>query len=126
MTDDIQTLVTDVKRGKGSLGEILTDTTLAYNLNDALQKLRQVGTQAEELVTTIDVAVKDLKQDIDSGDGPLNALLKDSSMVNKINSSLENLEKGTESFNENMEALKHNFLFRRYFRRMEKRNKSSQ
>ncbi|HCW07282.1 MAG TPA: MCE family protein, partial [Cytophagales bacterium] len=34
-------------------------------------------------------------------------------------------EQGTQRFNENMEALKHNFLFRGYFKKQEKEAKAS-
>jgi len=37
---------------------------------------------------------------------------------------VENLQSGTKKFEENMEALKHNFLFRGYFRRKEKREQA--
>lgn len=37
---------------------------------------------------------------------------------------MEHIEKGTEGFNENMEALKHNFLFRGYFKKLEKKKHS--
>ncbi len=33
---------------------------------------------------------------------------------------MDNLQKGTDGFNQNMEALKHNFLFRGYFKNQEK------
>jgi phospholipid/cholesterol/gamma-HCH transport system substrate-binding protein len=33
---------------------------------------------------------------------------------------LKNVEEGTEKFNEDMEALQHNFLLRRYFRKQRK------
>jgi phospholipid/cholesterol/gamma-HCH transport system substrate-binding protein len=41
-------------------------------------------------------------------------------MVTKISNSLDNIQKGTDAFSQNMEALKHNFLFRGYFRKLEK------
>ena len=41
-------------------------------------------------------------------------------MVVAINKSLDNIQKGTHGFNEVMEALKHNFLLRGYFRKLEK------
>jgi phospholipid/cholesterol/gamma-HCH transport system substrate-binding protein len=33
---------------------------------------------------------------------------------------MENIKKGTDGFNQNMEALKHNFLLRGYFKSLEK------
>ena len=34
-----------------------------------------------------------------------------------------NINQGTEKFNQNMEALKHNFLTRGYFRKLERKKK---
>jgi phospholipid/cholesterol/gamma-HCH transport system substrate-binding protein len=45
-------------------------------------------------------------------------------MVKSVNTSLNNVEKGTAAFEESMQALKNNFLFRGYFRKLEKRNKN--
>jgi phospholipid/cholesterol/gamma-HCH transport system substrate-binding protein len=64
--------------------------------------------------------VSDIQNDINSGKGPANSLLKDTMMVNKINKSLSNIQMGTDGFNQNMEALKNSFLFRGYFKRQEK------
>ena len=47
----------------------------------------------------------------------------DGLMVMKLNSSLDNIQKGTDGFNQSMEALKHNFLLRGYFRKQEKKKK---
>ena len=67
-----------------------------------------------------------IQHDVNSGKGTVNALLKDSLMAEKLNASLENIQKGTDGFNQNMEALKHNFLFRGYFRKQEKKKKKEQ
>src|SRR5688572_15264856 len=67
MAKDIQSLVTDVKSGKGSLGTLLTDTALAENLNRAIQSIKLVGVHAEELVTTIRSAVTDVQEDVNHG-----------------------------------------------------------
>jgi phospholipid/cholesterol/gamma-HCH transport system substrate-binding protein len=48
-------------------------------------------------------------------------LLKDTALVSRLNQSLDNILKGTDGFNQNMEALKHNFLLRGYFRKLEKK-----
>ena len=48
-------------------------------------------------------------------------VLQDKEAADKLRSSVENIQSGTKKFDENMEALKHNFLFRGYFRRQEKR-----
>lgn len=120
VASDLQSIVAAVKSGKGSLGAVLTDTAFAANLNNAILKIKLVGDRADELAVALNEVVADVKQEVHHGKGTVNALLTDSSMVNKINASLDNIQKGTDAFNQNMEALKHNFLFRGYFKKQEK------
>ena len=123
MVQDLHQIVNDIKAGKGSLGEILTDTAIAYNLNEAVLRIQQVGNHADELAKDLTDFTSKLRNDINNGKGPANAILKDSSLVIKLQNSLTNIENGTAAFNLNMEALKHNFLLRGYFRKLEKRQK---
>lgn len=123
VANDLQSVVSNIKNGKGSLGAVLTDTSFAANLNDAIVKIKGVGDRANELTKVLNSVIAGVKQDINEGKGPVNALLKDSSMVVKISSSLDNIQKGTDAFSQNMEALKHNFLFRGYFRKLDKQKK---
>ena len=125
MVKDLHAIINDIKAGKGSLGAILTDTAIAYNLNEAVLRIQQVGNHADELANELAEFTRGLKNDVNSGKGPAHAILKDSSLVIKLNNSLSNIEKGTEAFNQNMEALKHNFLLRGYFRKLEKKQKAA-
>lgn len=120
MANDLESIISGVKNGKGSVGAVLTDTAFAKNLNDAIIKIKGVGDRADELVVALNSVIADVQKDVSNGKGTVNALLKDSSMVTKIGSSLDNIQKGTDAFSQNMEALKHNFLFRGYFRKLEK------
>lgn len=123
MVNDLQSLITDIKSGKGSLGAILKDTSISYNLNEAVLKIQQVGDHATQLADELTKITTGIQQDINSGKGPANAILKDSALVMRLANSLVNLEKGTDAFQQNMEALKHNFLLRGYFRRLEKKQR---
>jgi len=125
MTNDLQSIINSVKNGKGSLGAVLTDTAFAQNLNDAILKIKEVGNKADELAFALNSVIANVQQDVNTGKGPVNALLKDSSMVTKISISLDNIQKGTNAFSENMEALKHNILFRGYFRKQEKQKQKA-
>jgi phospholipid/cholesterol/gamma-HCH transport system substrate-binding protein len=49
--------------------------------------------------------------------------LNDTAVSGNIRRTLANVEKGSASFNENMEAMKHNFFFRGYFKKQEKGKK---
>jgi phospholipid/cholesterol/gamma-HCH transport system substrate-binding protein len=121
MANGLEMIVADIKNGKGSLGAILTDTSFSKNLEEAVFKIKQVGDQADLLAGQVNTIVTGLQHDLDSGRGVVHTLLKDSTLSKKLQSSLENIQKGTDGFNQNMEALKHNFLLRGYFRKQEKK-----
>lgn len=122
MIYNFNAIITDLKNGKGSLGAILTDSSLAFNLNVAIEKIKSVGEEADSLSAELNIAVQQVRTEITDGKGLVTAFLKDSTMLRNINKSLDNIQNGTDGFNEIMNALKKSFLFRGYFKRMEKQN----
>lgn len=129
---DLQTVMRDVRNGKGTVGALLRDTTLAYELNQAARKLQAVESQAGQLVQSMDTLVQNMtgmvssvQADIQEGPGTAHLLLRDSSAAARVRAILENIEVGTGRFSEDMEALKHNFLLRGYFRKLEKEKKKA-
>ena len=123
MMADLHSMVADIKNGKGSVGAILTDTGFAVSLRETVAKIGTIGDRASGLADQLDKISASLSHEIDSGKGPVNALLKDPSIVVKLHATLDNVQKGTAAFSEDMEALKHNFLFRGYFRRLDRQQK---
>lgn len=121
MMDSLQSIVMYVKNGNGSIGEILTDTSIAKNMQQAIVSIKSAGEHADSVTNELYAIVDGIKNDVNNGNGTINALLKDSTIVDKINASLSNVQKGTDGFNQSMEALKHNFLLRGYFRKLERR-----
>ena len=121
--EDLHGLVADVRSGKGSVGSLLTDTAFAHNLNLAVVKIQSVVDDADSLAREINSLVAGVKTDVKEGKGAVYSLLRDSTVSIRLSASLENIQKGTDGFNQNMEALKHSFLFRGYFRKLEKQKK---
>ena len=121
MATDLHNLVKDIKDGKGSAGALLTDTTFAYNLNTAVISINQVGKTTDSLAREIKNLAAGIKEDVNNGKGTVHALLKDSTVTEKLNASLENIRKGTDGFNQAMDAIKHSFLLRGYIKKQEKK-----
>ncbi|MET4141728.1 MlaD family protein [Pedobacter sp. UYP1] len=126
MTIGLNHLVNDIKKGKGTAGLLLTDTLMASTLKDAIVQIKAAGVNANQMTNQMNTMVKDLNHELTNGKGPLNTLLKDSLTAKNISLTIENLQKGTDGFNQNMEALKHNFLFRGYFRKLDSKKKEEQ
>jgi len=59
--------------------------------------------------------------DINQGNGTLGMLIQDSTMAESLDKTMTNLQKSSKGLNENMEAAKHSFLLRGYFRKKEKK-----
>lgn len=121
----INHMVQFASKGKGAAGKLMMDTAFAAGLDRAVIKLNEAGSEAAELTGQLKTIAADLHADVNSGKGLLGLLLKDTVMVKKLNSSLTNIENGTRGFNQNMEALKHNFLFRGYFKKLGKEQEKS-
>jgi len=125
MTKSLYSLVQQVKNGKGSAGILLRDTTLASSLKAVMDHAKSASLNADKATANANDLVSSLSYAVNSGNGPLHVLLKDSAMGGDIKMSMENIRKGTAGFNDNMEALKHNFLLRGFFAKKEKQRQDS-
>jgi phospholipid/cholesterol/gamma-HCH transport system substrate-binding protein len=120
MTRGLNDLVARIKQGKGNAGLLLKDSTLAHNLNESVSKIRQASDNASQVTVQMNKMVSELNDDLHKGKGAVKLLLNDSVTAKNLSISMENIKKGTDGFNQNMEALKHNFLLRGYFKNLEK------
>ena len=57
---------------------------------------------------------------VNHGNGVISKLIGDSTIGNNLSKTMKNLNKSSEGLNENMEAAKHNFLLRGYFKKKKK------
>ena len=121
ITNNLDKMIVEVKNGKGLLGMILTDDTLANNFGNVVLKINSVGEQLDTLSGEIRGLVNNFNQDLNKGKGPFNTLLRDSMLSIKLSNSLDNIQQGTDGFNQNMAAIKHSFLLRGYFKKMRKK-----
>ncbi|MCF3107672.1 MlaD family protein [Niabella sp. CC-SYL272] len=113
-------IVKDVQKGQGAAGMILNDSLLAGNIRLAGNKIRSASETADSLMKGLKNIADGVQDGVTKKNGTVHTLLYDTAIVQKLNSSLDNIQKGTDGFNQNMEALKHNFLLRGYFRKQEK------
>ncbi len=113
---ELNTVFTASTLEKSIAGFLLTDTLAAKRVDTLLRSLQQSGSQLDHTLMVLDSLVIGIAE----GEGALHYLATDTTMVNRLSRTMRNIEEGSSRFNENMEALKHNFLTRRYFRKLEK------
>ncbi|WP_339920978.1 MlaD family protein [uncultured Flavobacterium sp.] len=95
---------------------LLKDTAVANSIKTIVNNLDNSSLEINRVVTNLNKTILNIKD----GKGALNYLSNDPNLVNKIDSTMTNVNESSAKLNENLEALKHNFLFRGYFRRLEK------
>jgi len=125
MSENLNIVAANISNGRGAAGMLLTDTGLANNLKIILYQAKAASTNADLATARANDLITNLEKEINAGNGTLNALLKDSLMAGNLKTSMENIKKGTAGFNDNMEALKHNFLLKGFFAKKEKFRKDS-
>ena len=116
VTGNLKFLSESIKNGKGSIGALITDTSLSSRVNQVVVKLEKFSDTAAVISGDISSIVEKLKK----GEGSIGVLLSDTTFVHNLNKSMENLKDGSKGFDENMEALKHSWPLKKYFRKQEK------
>lgn len=109
-------MIASVNFTESVAGVLLSDTVSAGKMKNIVANLEQ---SSEDMVGVTD-RLNNLLSDIQEGEGAMHYLTQDSTLVNNMNATIQNIKSGTARFNENMEALKHNFLLRGYFKKLER------
>lgn len=95
---------------------VLKDTAVANRIKKIVTNLDQSSVAINKVVSNLNKTMVNIKD----GKGALNYLANDPKLVRTIDSTMTNVNEASLKLNENLEALKHNFLFRGYFRKLEK------
>lgn len=121
MFGELNTLAADIKGRQSIANVLLMDTVSGSRVKNILENLESSSTNIGAVTHTLDSLITALSQ----GRGALNYLARDTVLVDRLNTTMKNIEEGTAKFNENMEALKHNFLTRGYFKKLEKEQRKA-
>jgi phospholipid/cholesterol/gamma-HCH transport system substrate-binding protein len=116
LTAEAKQIINRFGSGEGLAGTLFTDTTLTHRLDTSMTMIQTASEKTAIMMDSLESVIQGLK----SGDGTAGLLLSDTILRDALMQSALQVQQGTTRFNENMEALKSNFLFRKYFRKQEK------
>jgi phospholipid/cholesterol/gamma-HCH transport system substrate-binding protein len=125
---NIRTLTSNVSdytaklQTKGALAnDLVTDTIFFRTLKASASQIQEASRNAKELTNNLKAVSYNLKDSSNLA----GVLFNDKAAASNLKTTVENLQSGTKKFDEDMEALQHNFLFRGFFRKRAKQQKQS-
>ena len=118
--DNLNHLILSLNQKDNVIG-VLNDKDVAVKMKNIITNLEKSSAEIDKVVTNLNATVVNIKE----GKGALNYLSNDENLVKKIDSTMTNLNGASGKLNENLEALKHNFLFRGYFKKQAKEKAKS-
>lgn len=121
LLSDVQLMTADIDAGKGLAGYLLRDSSTIMQLERTMHNLQRAALEINKSTDSLQLFI----QKLNTGKGAIPTLWQDTTLVNDLRSTLKNLNQGTQKFDENMEAMKHSFLTRKYFKEQEKEAKKS-
>ncbi|HUH73818.1 MAG TPA: MlaD family protein [Chitinophagales bacterium] len=113
----VNNIIAKINYDESAAAVILSDTAAANQIKNILANLEK----SSQDINKVTVNVNDYINEIKSSKGVVNHIIKDENLVRDIDSTMMNIKESSVKLNENLEALKHNFLFRGYFRKLERK-----
>ena len=100
---------------------VLKDTVVGNKIRHIVTNLDSSSQEITKVVANLNATISNVKD----GKGAINYLSNNPKLVKQIDSTMTNINQASQKLNENLEALKSNFLFRGYFKKQEKAKKKA-
>lgn len=115
------TAYTSKLNDKGNLAnDLVTDTVIFSKLRETVSQLQNVADQSKEVMSNLQSTTATLNNGLKNKNAPAGMLIGDEKTATGIKITLQNLQSASKKLDEDLEALQHNFLFRRYFKKKAK------
>ncbi len=134
----LKLIADQIQTGDGLLGTLLKDTSIMSRVDGVVSRLEESRfyDQLDSTMQNLQLAsskisgfseeLNQLTLDLNDGKGTLGVILKDSLLAEEFKQTLKNLNEGSVLLNEDLKALRHNFLTKKYFKRLEKEAKKKE
>ncbi|NLP58679.1 MlaD family protein [Lutibacter sp. B1] len=119
---ELNNIIKSINYDESLAAVFLSDSISANKMKSVINNLNNSSKNIDSVIANYNAIALDIK----NGEGTLNYLVNDSTLVNNIDETVKNIKEGSIRLNEDLEALKHNFLFRKYFKKLERQKKKEE
>ena len=119
---ELNNIISSINFNESVAGTLLNDSIQAQKVENIITNLEDSSIDIKGVITNLNETLIDFR----NGKGAINFLSNDEEFVKSLEQTIKNINEGTDKFNQNMEALKHNFLTRSYFRKLERQEKRAE
>lgn len=116
LTNSFNEITNELQNGEGLIGTLLYDSTLVLKMDNTFTNIQNVT----DSITQLTGDISNITDHVKKGEGGVGKILMDDKFNEDLTETVTNMKKASKALEENLEALKHNFFFRRYFRKKEK------
>jgi len=114
-------MMTKLNNGDGLISRLATDTSLVVVFNETFDNVKAVSRNAAAMSKNLEEVVKKMN----NKNSAIGLVLTDTAFADKLKVTVDNAKSASIKLDENLEAMRHNFLFRRYFKKKEKEKEKS-
>ena len=115
ITIQLNEMTAQLNRDDNLAGILLRDTTTAIKLQSTISNLEVVS----DSLTVISKGLTEFSSTVNNREGLVYTITNDTSLSNDVKSGIQNLHEGTMLLNENLKAMRSNWLFKKYFKKVE-------
>ena len=109
ISDQLSQFAYKMNNGNGALSKLIGDEGLSNSIKNTMSNLDKSSSEFANFTSKMN-----------NGKGALSKLVSDEGFSKKLDSTMSNIQSSTKGLNENMEAAKHNFLLRGFFKKKKK------
>ncbi len=113
---ETKNLLNEINNGDGLITKLISDTSYAHSFESTLQNINIVSANSKKVTDDL----QKVTTKMNDGDNALGVLLSDTVFAQKLRGTLDNTKSATFKLDENMEAMRHSWPFKKYFKKQKK------